>query len=111
MFCIPGEKGPERYAQNRKHLIKAMFLCAIARPRYHAAGECIFDGKIGIWPFVETRIARRSSPYRPAGGTPETKVINCNKETYRRFIDREGRDSDQTAVAQSRCEEDSGDSA
>ena len=50
------------YAQNRDHLIKVMFLCAIARPRYDAAGECIFDGKIGIWPFVETRIARRSSP-------------------------------------------------
>ncbi len=63
VYCIPGEKVPERYAQNRDHLIKkVMFLCAIARPRYAAAGECIFDGKIGIWPFVETRIARRSSP-------------------------------------------------
>jgi hypothetical protein len=76
---------PERYAQNKDHLIKVMFLCAIARPRYDAAGECIFDGKIGMWPFVETRIARRSSPNRPAG-TPETKVINCDKETYRRFM-------------------------
>jgi hypothetical protein len=85
VYCIPGEKVPERYAQNKDHLIKVMFLCAIARPRYDAAGECIFDGKIGMWPFVETRIARRSSPHRPAG-TPETKVINCDKETYRRFM-------------------------
>ena len=37
-----------------------------------------------VWPFVEKRIARRSSPNRPAG-TPETKVIYCDKETYRRF--------------------------
>jgi hypothetical protein len=34
---------------------------------------------------VETRIARRSSPNQPAG-TPETKVIECNKETNRRFM-------------------------
>jgi hypothetical protein len=30
--CIPGEKVPESYAQNRDHLIKVVFLCAIARP-------------------------------------------------------------------------------
>jgi hypothetical protein len=85
VYCIPREKVPERYTQNRDNLIKVMFLCAIARPRYDAAGKCIFDGKIRIWPFVETRIARRSSPNRPAG-TPETKVINCNTETYRRVM-------------------------
>jgi hypothetical protein len=85
VYCIPGEKVPERYAQNRDHLIKVTFLCAFAQPRYDAAGERMFDGKIGIWPFVETRIARRSSPNQPAGA-PETKVINCNKETYRRFM-------------------------
>jgi hypothetical protein len=38
-----------------------------------------------MWPFVEIRIARRSSPNRPAG-TSEAKVINCDKETYRRFM-------------------------
>ena len=73
---------PERHALNKDHLIKVMFLCAIARPRYNDAGTCIFDGKIGMWPFVETRIARRSSQNRPAG-TPETKVISCDKVTNR----------------------------
>ena len=63
MYCIPGDKVPERYAQNKDNLIKVIFLRAIARPQYDAAGECIFDGKIWIWPFVEeTSIARRSSP-------------------------------------------------
>ncbi len=41
--------------------------------------------KIWMWPFVETRIARRSSPNRPAG-IPETKVIDSNEGTYRRFM-------------------------
>ncbi len=84
MHCIPGEKVSERYTQNKDRLMKVMVLSAIARPRYDAAGESIFDGKIGMWPFAETRIARRSSPNQPAG-TPETKVINCDKETLRRF--------------------------
>jgi hypothetical protein len=29
-----------------------MFLVLLARPRYNAEGNCIFDGKIGIWPFI-----------------------------------------------------------
>ena len=62
MYCIPGEKVPERDTQNNDNLIKALFLCATVRPRYETAGDCIFDGKMGMWPFVETRIARRSSP-------------------------------------------------
>jgi hypothetical protein len=37
VYCIPGDKVPERYAQNKDHLIKVLFLCAIARPRYDAA--------------------------------------------------------------------------
>ncbi len=40
---------------------------------------------IGMWPFVETRIARISSPNRPAA-IPETKVIDSNEGTYRRFM-------------------------
>lgn len=56
-------------------MIKIMFLCAIAPPRFDpVTGECIFDGKIGIWPFVEKEIAQRDSVNRPAG-TNETKTI------------------------------------
>ena len=29
-----------------------MFLAAVARPRYDEEGNCYFDGKLGIWPFV-----------------------------------------------------------
>ena len=60
--CIPGEKVPERHARNKDNMIKAMFMYAFARPQYNAAGKCIFVGKIGMWKFMETRIARRVSP-------------------------------------------------
>jgi hypothetical protein len=63
VYSIPGEKMPERYARNKDHLINAIFMLTIARPRYDAAGKCVFDRKIGMWNFMETRIvARRSSP-------------------------------------------------
>lgn len=63
-----------------------MFLCAIARPRCDpTTGECIFDGKIGIWPFTERVQAQRSSVNRPAG-TWETKPLNVTKEVYKEYF-------------------------
>jgi hypothetical protein len=38
-----------------------MFLCALARPRFDDNGNCTFDGKIGMWPFVEKVEAQRRS--------------------------------------------------
>ena len=58
-------------------------MCAIARPRYNATGNCTFDGKNGMWPFVEQSVAQRTSMNRNRGD-PVTKIVNwCNKETYR----------------------------
>ncbi|KAG2937904.1 hypothetical protein PC117_g11505 [Phytophthora cactorum] len=55
-----------------------MFLTAVARPRCDLATGIQFDGKLGIWPFVEQRAAIRDSERRPAG-TIETKSINVTK--------------------------------
>jgi hypothetical protein len=85
VYLAPDEVIPERNAQNRDHLIKVMFLCAVARPRFNAAGACTFDGKIGMWPFVEQTFAQRRSKNRNRGD-PMTRIVNCNKETYRRFM-------------------------
>jgi hypothetical protein len=85
VYCAPDEEIPERNAQNRDHLLKVMFLCAVARPRFNAAGNCTFDGKIGMWPFVQQTVAQRRSVNRNRGD-PVTKIINCDKATYRRFM-------------------------
>lgn len=52
-----------------------MFVCAVSRPLLTADGEVLFDGKIGIFPFIETAIAQRESKNRPKG-TPYTKPID-----------------------------------
>ena len=62
-----------------------MFLCAVARPRYCSRRNSNFDGKIGIWPFVEEQQAQRASRNRPAG-TMETKPVVITRELCRRML-------------------------
>lgn len=85
MYLVPGEEPPERNCKHKSHIIKVMFLCAIAKPRYALNGDCCFDGKIGMWPFVKQEAAKRSSVNRPKG-TMETKCVTVTKEVYRDYM-------------------------
>jgi len=63
-----------------------MFIAAIARPCFDpTTGECLFDGKIGLWPLVTKTQAERKSVNRPKG-TWETKGMKVNKELYRDYL-------------------------
>ncbi|KAE9298985.1 hypothetical protein PR003_g23110 [Phytophthora rubi] len=68
----PLEEAPVQYVQSKRHIKKVMFLCAVARPR----GD--WDGKIGLWPVVETYITQRWSVNRPAG-VEEIKPVSMNR--------------------------------
>ena len=85
LYIAPGEVVPTRRCQNKDHLLKVMFFAAVARPRFDADGKCIFDGKIGMWPFVERVEAKRTSKNREKG-TIKTKVVPVNKNRYREFM-------------------------
>jgi hypothetical protein len=88
VYLTPKEKEenlPQRKVQNKNFITKVMFLAAVARPRFDDDGLCIFDGKIGIWPFVEKVRAARRSTNRPAG-TMITKCINVTKQQYTNMI-------------------------
>ena len=66
-----------------------MFLCANARPCFHPeTGECLFSGKLGIWPFVEKVPALRSSVNRPHG-TMVTKPKNEGRAAYAAILEDE----------------------
>ena len=60
LFSAPSEVMLMRRCQYRDHLLKVMFLAAVACPCFEAEGEYIFDGKIGMWPFVERVAAKRT---------------------------------------------------
>jgi hypothetical protein len=49
------------------------------------AGLCTFNGKIGMWPFVEQGVAQRTSRNQERGA-PVTKLVSCTKETHQRFM-------------------------
>ncbi|XP_074299712.1 uncharacterized protein LOC141630865 [Silene latifolia] len=85
-YLAKGETEPHRCVQSKSFIEKVMFMCAVARPQYGSNGEVVFDGKIGIWPFVCQVPAQRNSKNRVAG-TLETKCIeSINKHVTREMI-------------------------
>ena len=75
-------KVPQHKTKHKSHIVKVMFVCAVAKPIFNDDGECIFDGKIACVPIVEKVRAKVSSKNRSAG-TIETKVAPLTKETYK----------------------------
>jgi hypothetical protein len=72
--------------RNKKYMTKVMFLAAVARPRIDNNNDgWDFDGKIGVYPFVEYSEAKRSSRNRPAGDI-EMKPINVTRDLFRSYI-------------------------
>ncbi|EAZ41197.1 hypothetical protein OsJ_25699 [Oryza sativa Japonica Group] len=84
-YLVFNEDEPVRCVQNKNAIDKVMFLSALAKPRYDEEGNCYFDVKIGIWPFVRKEPAQRSSRNRPKG-TLVTKSITVSRETSRAFL-------------------------
>jgi hypothetical protein len=85
-ILLPCEEAPYRTAISKNFITKVMFLAAVARPRKDpVTGEWIFNGKIGIWPFVKKVAAKRASRNRPRG-TIETKPITVDREVYLEFL-------------------------
>ena len=66
-YMLPEEAVPHFTCQNKKFLLKIIFLAAVARPRYDEAKKTWFNGKIGFWPLVMYEYAKKKSKNRPAG--------------------------------------------
>ena len=80
-----GEEEPYRHVQHKSFLMKIMFLCAVARPRYDMNKNAWFDGKIGIWPIGKWEPAKRSSKKR-AKGTPVWKNQCITQDVYHEYL-------------------------
>jgi hypothetical protein len=68
MYLSHREEAPERACKHKNHIQKIMFLSAMARPRYDAQGNCVFDGKIGVWAYIEWVQAQKRSANRSVHG-------------------------------------------
>ncbi|CAN0107407.1 unnamed protein product [Discosporangium mesarthrocarpum] len=83
-ICLHPEEGSPKppWAQNKQFITKVVFLAAVARPRMVPNGVW-FDGKIGIWPIVDTVAAMCSSKNRKVGSMmlkPATISVERYKE-------------------------------
>jgi hypothetical protein len=56
-------------------------LSAVAKPRYDTTRKMIFDGRIGILPFIKLVPAHRRSAKRDRG-VLEMKLLNVTKEGF-----------------------------
>jgi hypothetical protein len=85
-YLLQDEEDPIRTCKSKNFIPKVMFLAAVARPRFDAQGNVLFNGKIGMFPLVTQEPAKRSSVNRPAG-TLETKPIqSVTKDVIRKFF-------------------------
>jgi len=70
---------PALTAVSKNHLLKEMFLAAVARP----LPEHEFDGAVGIWPVVKQKIAQHASSRHARGDVYD---VSCTMDTSK-FID------------------------
>jgi hypothetical protein len=79
------EQVPYRPVKSKRSMVKVMFLTCVARPRFDQEGNCLFDGKLGMFSFCESTVAIRSSANRPAG-TVITKPVNGTRNVIRQMF-------------------------
>ncbi|KAF0749807.1 hypothetical protein AaE_006917, partial [Aphanomyces astaci] len=85
VYLTAGEEPEQRASSSKRFVSKVMFLAAVARPRYDEARGMYFDGKLGIWPFLEFAPAARNSRNRPAG-TLVPSLVNVDADVYRNYV-------------------------
>ena len=79
-YLLNDEEPPERSCKSKRFITKVMFMAAVAQPQRDEDGNCLFDGLLGIWPFVKTEVAKRSSRNRPAGANVTKTVDSVGRQ-------------------------------
>ena len=84
-IIVADEEEPYRHVQHKSFLMKIMFRCVVARPRYDTGRNAMFDGKIGIWPIGKWEPVKRSSKKR-AKGMPVWKNQCITRDVYCEYL-------------------------
>ncbi|GMF50356.1 unnamed protein product [Phytophthora fragariaefolia] len=66
-------------------LFRSTSTTSVAAQHIYENHACIFDGKLGTWPFVVHTLAERTSVNRPVG-TPLVKAVTATQENYRAML-------------------------
>ncbi|ETV63813.1 hypothetical protein H257_19254, partial [Aphanomyces astaci] len=76
------EAVPVRKCSSKLHIVKEMFLTAVARPRFDYVRKTMWDGKLGMWPLVAVQPAQRTSKNRDRGTLVATPVTVTKKAVW-----------------------------
>lgn len=60
-YYLTEDEEPYRTCQSKRFITKIMFLGVVGRPVFSDDGEVLWDGKVGIFPLVESVEAKRKS--------------------------------------------------
>ena len=72
--------------KSKRFIENIMFMGVIVRPRSDSHRQRrMFDGKIGLWPFVKKELAKRNSKNLKAGILVTVPII-LTKEEYRKMF-------------------------
>ncbi|XP_057530102.1 uncharacterized protein LOC130808661 [Amaranthus tricolor] len=82
-YLALSEVEPHREIQLKRFISKIMFMCTVAKQIYSSNGNVIFDGKIGMWPFISQEPAKRSSKNRRRGELETKPIRSITKEHMR----------------------------
>ncbi|XP_074323258.1 uncharacterized protein LOC141660192 [Apium graveolens] len=85
-YLLPNEPEPHRTCKSKIFITKVMFMSAVARSRFDKNGNCIFDGKIGIFSFTKEEAAVRTSKNRAKGVMELKPIENINKVMVKQCI-------------------------
>ena len=84
-YTAPYETPHKRTCQHKSHIPKVMFLAVTLRPRFDSNRNCVFDGKIGLFLFVQYEKAKQNSKNQTKG-TVEMKPLNVTHSVYLRYL-------------------------
>ncbi|XP_057792582.1 uncharacterized protein LOC131009299 [Salvia miltiorrhiza] len=82
-YLTPEKTEPHRTCKSKKFIQKVMFMCVVCRPVFGDDGSCLFDGKIGIFPFTELVPAKRKGKKRDAGTIELKPIQSITKEVVK----------------------------
>ena len=85
-YLLVGEGDPHRTTKSKWFTTKVMLLSAVACPHHDTHRNQLFDGKLGIWPFITVEPAQRSSRNRARGMLMTKPVTSVTNVEYWQFI-------------------------
>ncbi|KAL6563295.1 hypothetical protein OROHE_005882 [Orobanche hederae] len=86
IYTHPNEFDPYRAVQNKNYKPKLMFLAVVGHPIIKPDGEVIWDGKVGIFPFVYEEAAVRASKNRPAGTIQLKPILSVTRDVVKEMM-------------------------